>query len=165
MRCAASKAPDNPQWGLGGQGAQRRSKGPRKRSGTRERKTRRPSAATGSGSPEFVSAKPTTKLDFKERSGLKTTLGATDPYALFLPPSHPELQRRIEVISAGVSAEMDDSAHLSTTPLTQSTALGVVNSGIHFRWKGGVWLSTAFEVPWHRVDSHRAQRRRTRFTL
>ena len=88
-----------------------------------------------------------------QRSEMKTTLGAIPPYALFFLLTYSELQRRIVSLFADLSAEMDDSTHLFTTPLTQSTALGVVNRVIHFRWKGGVWLSTALEVPWHRVDS------------
>jgi hypothetical protein len=61
-----------------------------------------------------------------QRSGMKTTRGANRPYALPLSPSYSELQRRIEVISAGVSAELDDSARLLTAPLTQSTAWGLL---------------------------------------
>lgn len=40
---------------------------------------------------------PTTEQDSMQRSGMETPLCATSPYALFLSPSHQELQRVIEV--------------------------------------------------------------------
>jgi len=70
------------------------------------------------GALEEVSATPTTELDFKERSGLKTTLGATFSYALFLSPSNLELQRKIEVIIAELSRLFDGSSPSVTTAET-----------------------------------------------
>lgn len=55
---------------VAGQGAKRRSNGPRS-AATRVRKTRRLSEARGSGAPENVSAMPTTDQDFHERSDME----------------------------------------------------------------------------------------------
>ena len=137
---------------MGGQGAKRRSKAPMS-AARRVRRTRRPAQRQAQSRPKRRRLCRPPERGFMQRSGMKTTRGATAPYALSSFSSYSELQRRIGVIFADVSAEMVNSASLSTAPLTQSTALGVVDKGLHFRWKDGVWLSTAFEVPWHRVDS------------
>ncbi|WP_434317524.1 hypothetical protein [Leifsonia sp. P73] len=50
---------------------------------------------------------PTTEQVSTERSDVETQRGATSPYALFLSPSHRELQRAIESAFAVSSAEMD----------------------------------------------------------
>lgn len=54
--------------GVGGQGAQRRSKGPKERQRRGVRGARRPSAARGSGGPEGLSATPTAEPVSDERS-------------------------------------------------------------------------------------------------
>lgn len=57
----------------------------------------RHSEATVEWVTEEVSAMPTDGQVSMQRSGMETRPGVTSPYALFLSPSHQELQRRIEV--------------------------------------------------------------------